>query len=295
MINCCRSSPRGTILFAIFAVVLGGQLFPVHAHGPLHERIAVVTSEIAARPQEASLYLQRAELYREHLQFSEALADLDAAGRWAPAMSVTHLARARVLAASGQTTNALAEVENFLKVEADHPGALVIRARCRLASNEAREAIADFTTAITVSKPPEPDLYLERARAQAAAGQFANAVRGLDEGVARLGAPSSLQLAAVEFERQSGAFADAVSRVDKILASQGVKEPWLVLRGEILAQAGRLGEARDAFRAALAGIDTYPPVRRGLDLTVQLQTRARAGLARVEGRVQLTAQHVSAR
>jgi len=273
--------------------MLGALASSAYGHGVLQERIVKLTGEIAVWPQNAALYLQRAELYRQHQQFNEALADLEVARMLVPTMSAVSSTRARVFAESGQITNALAEVESLLKDKPEHQGALVIRARCRLALNQVQAAIDDFTRAIAASKSAEPDLYLERARACAAAGQFANAVRGLDEGVARLGALLSLQLAAIEYERQNGVFDDALARVDKILAAQMVKEPWQVLRGEILVQAGRWGLAREAFQQALAGIDKYPPVRRGLDLTVQLQARAREGLTHVEHKQPSAAEHVA--
>src|ERR1043165_245361 len=182
-----RFSRRTVIALTIGVVVLGIPTFSVYGHEALQERIVKLTAEIAVWPQNAALYLQRAELYREHRQFNEATADLNVAGRLGPGVSAVHLARARVFAEAGQPTNALVEVEGFLKVEPEHPGALLIRARCRLALKQAQGAIADFTRAVEVSNFPEPDLFLERARAQAAAGQLEKAVRGLDEGVARLG------------------------------------------------------------------------------------------------------------
>jgi Flp pilus assembly protein TadD len=189
-----------------------------------------------------------------------------------------------VFSDAGQTTNALASIQQFLDKEPSHPEALGIRARCRLKLGQVEAALADFTLAIAKSKTPEPDLFLERARAQAAAGQFANAVSGLDEGMGRIGAVVPLQLAAIEYDRQRADFTAALARLDKLLANQPVQEPWRVLRGEILAQSGQFNEARAAFKQALDGIEKYPPVRRNLEMTRQLETRIRDNLARIEAR-----------
>lgn len=254
------------------------------AHPGLDERIAQVNAQLAQEPQNPELLLQRAELHRQHGQFDAALGDLNAAARLKPVASVVKLAQARVFSDAGQTTNALASIQQFLAKEPSHPEALVIRARCRMKLGQVEAAIADFTLALTKSKTPEPDFLLERARAQAAAGQLANAVSGLDEGMARIGAVVPLQLAAIEYDRQRADFAAALARVGKLLANQPVKQPWQVLRGEILAQSGQLNEARAVFKQSLDGIEKYPPVRRNLEMTRQLETRIRENLARFEAR-----------
>ena len=264
-----------------------------HGHPGLDEGIAQATAEILARPEATAPRLQRADLYRQHGQFEAALADLTAAEKRDSQLNVVMLARAEVFNDAGELTNALAAVDRFIGVGTNNSRAFILRARCEFKLQCVEGAIADYTRAVEKTPKPEPDIFLERARAQAALGRLAEAVKGLDEGMARLGAVPSLELAAIEYERQQGSFVAALGRVDKIIARHPVKEPWLVLRGEILAQAGRLAEGRDAFQQALAGIDNYPASRRNLDLTAQLQARAREGLARVERRLRLAGQQVS--
>lgn len=283
------------LLVALLTLVICMQPPSARAHGDLSERIAELSVQIIDQPTNATLLLQRADLFRQHQQFDAALADLTMAAQFKTDERAVLLAQAHVFSDAGETTNALAIAERFLSLEPDYSGALVLRARCRLKLDQAQGAIEDFTRAIAAAKAPEPDLFLERARAQAAVGQFSKAANGLDDGMARLGETPALQLAAIEYDRQRAAFTEALARVDKINARQPVKEPWLVLRGEILAQAGRLAEAKAAFEQALAGIASYPPTRRSLDLTKQLQARAREGLARVETRLAQANRHVSTR
>src|SRR5437762_2325091 len=71
------------------------------------------------------------------------------------------------------------------------------------------EAARDFTGAIAGSRParpPSPDLYLERARALESAGdtRLEEALRGLEDGLALLGRPVALELAAADLERRLG-------------------------------------------------------------------------------------------
>ncbi len=273
-------SAAGLVAFTVWL-----QPLIVFAHGDLHERIEGLSAQLAATPGRADLHLQRADLHRRHGAFAAALADLAEAKRLRADARLVLLAETRVASDAGQTTNTLRAADELLALEPQCSEALMLRARCRLKLNRGTEAVADFDAAIANSARPEPDLYLERARAQSALGQLADAVKGLDEGMIRLGEIAALQLTATEYDRQRGDFASALARVDKIATRQPVKEPWLVLRGEILAQAGRLTEAHDTFQRVLAGIGQYAPERRSLATTAQLEARAREGLADVETRL----------
>lgn len=255
------------------------------AHAGLDERIVKITATMIVQPQDASLWLERSDLHRRHNHFKDALADLDHAAKLRPGWPMLALGRARIFQDDGRTADALVAVQTFLNAVTNHAEALTIRAHCLLKQRKVAGAITDFSSAISFAPSPSPDLFLERARAQAALGQIANAVKGLDEGIARLGAIPTLQLAAIEYERQQAGFDAALARVEKLTATFPVKEPWLVLRGEILTQAGRLTEAKEVFQRTLAGIGNYPPAKRELEQTIQLQTRAREGLARVEARL----------
>jgi tetratricopeptide (TPR) repeat protein len=251
------------------------------AHADLEQQIAALTAQLATNAT-AELFLQRAELHRRHAEPAKAHADLDAAEKLKSGWSFALLARARTLLDEGKAQDGLRAAESFLQQEPAHPDGLVVRARCRVLLHENAAAIEDFSAAIAKLPAPMPDLILERARLQAALGRIDDAVAGIDEGQRKLGEIPSLQLPAIEYERQRGNFAGALARVDRLLARYPRKEPWLTLRAEVLEQAGRLDEARATFREAIAGIETYPPVRRQLDLIRQLETRARDGLARVE-------------
>lgn len=253
-------------------------------HADLEEQITAITTQLTTKTT-PELLLHRAELHRRHAEPAKAHADLDALERLMPGWSFAALSRARTFLDEGRAGEGLSAVDVFLAQEPAHPDGLVVRARCRVALKQLPTAVEDFSNAIAKLPTPMPDLILERAWLQAALGRLEDAVAGIDEGQRKLGEIPSLQLPAIEFERQRGNFAGALARVDRIMARYPRKEPWLALRAEVLEQAGRLDEARGAFREVIAGIETYPPVRRQLDLIRQLETRARDGLARVEARL----------
>jgi len=261
------------------------------AHPEWEAQIDAVTAEITVQPTNAALLLRRADLHRQHAEFAAAHGDISAAQRLQPGLPGSEFLRARIFLDEGKPREALAHVEICLGQSPDAYEALGLRGRIHGRLGEPAKAVTDFSAAIRCSPSPSPDLLLERARAQAALGRFQDAITGLDEGMERVGPTPSLQLAAIELQRQEGALDAAIARTDVLLAKNPVKEPWLVLRAEILAQAGRLMEAKVDFQNVVHGIDSYSPARRALPMTRQLQARANEGLARVEAKLTVDKPH----
>ena len=125
-----------------------------------------------------------------------------------------------------------------------------------------------------------PPIYLERARAlaKAEAENLRDAVRGLDEGLARLGPVVTLQLLALDLELQMPDYPAALSRLDAITLHATRKEMWLARRGDVLQQAGREADAKVAWEAALAALAQLPPQRRDTRAMKALESRVRASL-----------------
>jgi len=103
--------------------------------------------------------------------------------------------------------------------------------------------------------------------------QWAEAVRGLDDGLQRLGPLVTLQLFAIDAELKLKNYDGALARVDKVAERSPRKETWLARRGEILVQAGRSDEARRAYESALAALQTLPPTRRNVPAMQELSKR----------------------
>jgi predicted negative regulator of RcsB-dependent stress response len=103
-------------------------------------------------------------------------------------------------------------------------------------------------------------------------------LRGLDEGINRLGPVVTLQLAAIDLEVGRKNYEAALTRLNQIAAQSERKEAWLVRRGDILKLAGRDDEARAAFNAALLAIESLPPAHRQSRSVTALELRARLAL-----------------
>src|SRR5689334_5195766 len=86
----------------------------VLAHDGLAARIAALSAQIAQSPSSPSLFVKRAELYRENRQWTEATADLDRAERIDPAIATTSLVRAHVAFDRRQWQAAIAAASRFL-------------------------------------------------------------------------------------------------------------------------------------------------------------------------------------
>ena len=249
------------------------------AHEGLHEQIRAVTAKIKRDPKNASLYLQRGELYRLHREWTRAAADYDRAARLRPDLKIIDLARGKMSFESGRFQRAKFILDRFLSQQPDHYEGLITRARVLNRLGLRSDAIEDFTHALAKSAVADPDLYIERAQVTAADEKRTDeALIGLDEGIKRLGPLVTLQLTAIDLELRRRNYDAALARLDGITSQSERKETWLVRRGEILKLAGRQEEARAAFNAALAAIESLPPERRQSRAVTALQLRAHSAL-----------------
>ena len=249
------------------------------AHEGLHEQIIAVTAKIKRDPKNASLYLQRGELYRLHREWSRAAADYDRAARLQPDLKIVDLARGKMLFESGGFQRARFALDRFLSKQPGHYEGLITRGRVLARIGLRSEAIEDFTDALTKSAVPDPDLLIERAHVTAGDEQRVDeALNGLDEGIKRLGPLVTLQLTAIDLELRRHNYDAALARLDAVTSQSERKETWLVRRGEVLKLAGRHEEARVAFNAALVAIESLPLERRQSRAVTTLQLRARSAL-----------------
>jgi predicted Zn-dependent protease len=250
------------------------------AHGDIHLQIIEITKEIEKTPRNAELYMRRAELHRAHSDWDASQADYDRAFALDPKLPFIDLARARMFLEANWPLSCKTAVDRFLARNAEHPEGLIIRARALVKLNQRLEAAQDYTRAIAKASDGRPELFLERAQALAAEGKehVDDAIKGLDEGIQKLGPLVTLNLYALDLETEHGRYDAALKRLDGVMAKAPRKETWLERRGNILRQAGRPAEAREAYKAALDAMKTLPPTRRNVPAMVELEKRLRANI-----------------
>jgi tetratricopeptide (TPR) repeat protein len=203
-----RPSPAASAAGLVYLVFLGVAA-PAAAHAPIEEQIEALSLRIAAHPGDASLYLRRGELHRLLRETSAARADYEKARLLDPKLAVVDLGLGTLLLETGHPADAVVVLDRFLKARPGDPAGLAARGRARARLGRPLDAADDFTRAIAASpprRPPSPDLYIEKARAIAAAGEghLEQALRGLEEGIERLGSPAALEIAAAAIERRLG-------------------------------------------------------------------------------------------
>lgn len=264
-------------LAGVCLVALVALCFPqrADAHAELILQIEMVTGEIEKDPRNAELFVRRGHLRREHVEYEEAYADFERAHALSPGMANIDLFRGRLFLDWGWPLSARACLDRLLARNPKHAEGYTWRARVLTRLNQPLAAARDYDQSIALSPEAGPDLFVERAQMLMAVGpeQFGAALKGLDDGIKRLGPLVTLQLFAIDAELKRGNFDGALVRVDQVAARSPRKETWLARRGEILRQAGRPAEAKRAYADALAALQTLPPTRRNVPAMQELARR----------------------
>ena len=268
-----RCVPGAALVLALLTPLAG------YAHGDVHLRIAVVTEQITKDPNNARLFLERGELHREHQDWKAAKADYDRAAQMDPKLAVVDFCRAKMLADSGQWPAARAKLDGYLAGNPLDARAFVARARVLVKLGERKSAVADFTRGIELSREPQPEFFLERAQALVADGEVNEALRGLDEGVKRLGPLVTLQLAAIDLNVAQKNYDAALARLDTVLSQAARKESWLARRGDLELLLGRAADARQSYAAAQAALGALPPRIQENQAMLNLKAHLNAALA----------------
>lgn len=266
----------------LYLVLLGGLARPssVNAHGDFHDQIATVTRQIDQDPTDAMPYLKRGELHRVHRDWAAALNDYARVAQLEPNFATINFFRGRMLLEADRPKAARECLDRFLTKQPDHAEALIARARVLVKLGKANAAAKDFTRALARLREPKPEHYLERAEAVMATGgrRVKEALRGLDEGMKRLGSVLTLQSRAIDLELSRENYDAGLARLEQLIAQSPRKETWLARKGEILRQAGREKEAREAYTAALKAAESLPPAHRRTRAMAALENRSRAAI-----------------
>jgi tetratricopeptide (TPR) repeat protein len=218
-----------TTSFLCSALCLAWTL-PTVAHEPLDAQVADLTRRIEADPDDAALWLRRAELQRLRQEWPRALSDYRRARSLDPGLDTVDLCAGLLWLDRTRPRRAVRALDRFVARHPDHDGALAARARARVALGRHLAAAEDFSRAIRAPgrhSPALPDYYLERARALVAAGphHVDAAIRGLEEGVLRLGRPASLLRQLVDLELLAGRPERALAHLEQIAPQAGHDGP----------------------------------------------------------------------
>ena len=232
------------------------------AHGPLHERIAELSAEVATKPDNAELRYQLAEMCCRHGDWQLALTNLDRVDQLAPGRFPTDLIRGRSALGAGKAEEAKTALDRFIAAHPANQQALILRARAfeRLGKNE--PCLDDYRAALAAKEHPEPDLFVEAADALVFRGHAEEALRVLDAGMAELGVIPSLSLKALAMEVSLKHYDAAFARLDALQKAAPRPEPWMAKRAALLEQAGRHDESRAAWESLATHLAALPNAER---------------------------------
>ncbi len=244
--------PRAALLTLALLSALSG---PAHAHPEMADALARFAAQLAAHPTDATVFLERGELYAKFQDYVAAEANYLRAAELAPRLPRLALARGALALVTKHFAEARAFLDQAVAAAPADAEARIQRARTFAELGEKSAALADFAVAFLLLPEPPPELFLERA---ALFSSPSAALASLDEGLTRLGPVMSLHLRALDLELALGRTEAALARLDTLTAAAERRELWLKRRGDILAAAGRTVEARTAYTAALAALHTLP-------------------------------------
>lgn len=274
--RCSRRCVAGCVLPVLMLLVAGSAC----AHGDTHVQIEALDKQIVGAPRSIELLLRRAEIRRGHREFDVADADYALVLEINPAEPEVHWLRARSRLEAGKPKLALAELDEFIRTRPTHPSARLARARTYDALSRYADAAAEFTEAIAQFTEPQPDFYLERLRAQQAAGMGSpQRLAGIRQGIVQIGPIPAFEDAAFEIELEMRDWDAALARIDRRAASAARKEYWHFRRAKVLAQAGKKADAVVEFQRCLKAIDALPS---GLGNTIAISTLGRDAKSEIE-------------
>ena len=277
--------PAGPISLVLGLLVA----MPIRSHEDIEIQVAEITRRMRMEPETATLHLRRAELHRLHRDWPAALADYRNAIELDPDLRIVHLSIGRLFLDADLPAPALVALDRFIASVPEHAEAHLLRARTFLKLERRLEAAAEFTRGIDLgwtrsgSRGPRPDDYLDRARALASEGgeHVDAALRGLDDGARKLRGAISLQLLALDIEVAHRRWDAALDRLSAIEILSPRKEKWLARRGDVLLEAGRPREARQALERALEAIEALPAHCRRTRAMSELASRIRDVLSAI--------------
>jgi tetratricopeptide (TPR) repeat protein len=263
--------------FFIFFLLFSGFCF---AHEELSLQIGEISAQIRQTPNDANLYLRRAELNRTDARWKEAERDYLKAKKLAPEMDAADFGLALLYYDTHRFDHSLKVLNQFLGKHPQHAKALVTRARILKRRGDWHQAVEDYS--MSLENDADPAVYIERADLLKSQNRIDEAISGLDKGIAALGPAVTLELAAIQLELQLRHYDSALRRLDLIASQAERKEIWLVERADILRTASRNEEAKRNYHDALDAISGLSDSKKNTKATRELEQKIHTALEELD-------------
>ena len=226
---------------------------PTAAHDSPEHVIELLTVRMEAGGPRADLYWRRATEYRAIGELKAAASDLKKAIRLKPDYLIAYADLSRVEMAQGNRRRAMSTADRALKQiqdEVDRAPFLMLRAELFTASGEFEKALADCDRALAARGTAEVDWYLTRGQIQCRLGRFAEAARGLQRGFELTGS-AVLDVESIDAMIDAGLYAEALAKIEPVLAEARWQSAWLIRRGRVRLGTGNVTDAHQDLLAAI--------------------------------------------
>lgn len=245
----------------------------LNAHPGFSSKLKMLNHEIEHTPNDQNLYMLRGRTYSDKGKYQQAMKDFHKAEALgdpvnvAFSLGVLHY-RAKEFDQSKQ------QFDRYLKANPDHPESLEYRARMLRDAGDYKASLADFERFFELRKNPNPGYYISAAQMLLALPDdgIPAAITMLDKGIEQLGLNPQLQYFAVELERRSNNYEQAIERMLSLQTMLGNSPKWKADLGKIKQQAGDKTAARTLFVDAKEQLITLrkTPVRIALLAELEL-------------------------
>ncbi len=231
------------------------------AHPGVHTALARLDAQIRSQPDQQVLYIRRAALHTQASHWQAAQNDLDTARTLGDAREAD-LQQGGLFLAANQADAAVQALSRYLTLHADHPQALLLRARAHAAAGNLAASRNDYARHLQRSAAPHPGDALAFSRVLLDMGQPAQALQVLENSLRRSGEQPQLLRAAM-------ALAQGTTRVqlgERLGDALGHTPAWALDMAGVYTQAGRMDDARAVLLRAEARLATQrqTPARQAL-------------------------------
>jgi tetratricopeptide (TPR) repeat protein len=255
----------------------------VSGHGSYHAKLDELDGRIAESPDDAALYVQRADLHLSHDDgWRAALIDLERADRLTHAPELTQGLRGRALKLGGHWRQARVCLEEHLLHHPEDQPARFDLGQCRFEMGESNEGLG---------------LMSQSLRAWPAAN--VNVVRDYVEIVQRVHGPlaahseliehfktrsdfSDVSMLALTLAKEARLWDDALVHADAVSKLAPRPEPWMAERARLYGLAERQEDAVKAWTGLHEHLLKLPSLERGTPLLALLLVECRKALGLAE-------------
>lgn len=265
----------------VFILIINA--FSLAAHGDLHEQIQQKTIEITKDPQNAQLYFERGELYRQHSESLKAVTDYKKGLQIDPDYIYFELGLSRAFYDLKDINSGLIHIQKFLNRNQNHVMGLRVRADFYILDNRPELAVEDYIKVLNIADNPFPKNYKDVSNAYMLMdhSNYRLANEWLDSGLKLLGPVITLQQMAIENSLLAKDYQNALERTDWIIGILDRKEEWHFKKAKICESAGDPDQAMINYKACASAIYQLPFRIRQKSATKKLIIRTDQALARL--------------